>query len=201
MTDIGYKSATARGPLAHDKALALAQRVMEEVHPYAARAEIAGSIRRGRDMCGDIDIVVLPRPGADLGALARRLAGGSGLLLTDGRVSKRLLLRKSGVQCDLWIAHHGIQADLLGAGALPPNFGALLMTYTGSVSHNIRLVAEAKARGWEWRPQTGLVIPSLFPDTDAPEIVCACERAIYERLGLPWMEPHERDAWGDQYRR
>lgn len=189
-------TAGAAPPLPHDRALGLAQRVLAEVREYCARAEIAGSIRRGREMCGDIDIVCLPRPGYDMGALARQLAG-PGMLIADGQKSKRLLLRKSGFQCDLWIAHDGEAPDLLGGGAKPPNFGARLMTYTGSREHNIRLVAEAKARGWEWKPDTGLVIPPLFPDTDAPEIVCVSERDIYARLGIPYLEPSGRDAWGE----
>jgi DNA polymerase/3'-5' exonuclease PolX len=74
------------------------------------------------------------------------------------------------------------------------------MTYTGSVGHNIRLISEAKDRGWQWRPQTGLVIPPLFPDTDAPEIVCVSECDIYARLGIPYLEPADRDAWGAAYK-
>lgn len=186
----------AAGPLPLAKMRPLAEKVRETVAKYCTAVEIAGSIRRERPMCGDIDLVCLPKRNADMFLLARELAGRDGYIVTNGQAAKRVILRSSGVQCDLWIAHHGREADLLGTGALPPNFAALLLSYTGSLQHNLRLVAMAKERGWQWRPQTGLVIPSLFPDTDRPEIVCATEGAIYGRLGLAWMPPPDRDAWG-----
>ena len=125
------------------KARALAEKVIAELSPACARIEVAGSIRRGLAEVGDLDIVALPKVGQEM-ELARLFKSCAGLVETDGVYAKRCLLRKSGVQCDLWIAHH---AKLELFGSLPCNYGAMLLTYTGSKEHNIKLVERAKHLG------------------------------------------------------
>ena len=46
----------------------LAERIVDELRPFCERIEIAGSIRRRRPLCGDVDLVALPKDGrgADL---------------------------------------------------------------------------------------------------------------------------------------
>lgn len=162
--------------------------------PYCARVEIAGSIRRRRPECSDVDLVLLPRPGA-LGELGAVLSSICSYVTLDGKMAKRgVLLGRAAIQCDLWIADHGQQGDMFTPD-LPPNFGALLLTYTGPIAHNIRLVNMAKSRGWKWSPQRGLAIPDPNDDNAPPEVVSFTERDIYQRLGIPWMEPEQRDEW------
>ena len=48
-----------RMPLA--RARAFAEKIVVELAPFCAQIEIAGSIRRQRPDCGDVDIVCLPR--------------------------------------------------------------------------------------------------------------------------------------------
>jgi len=165
------------------KAEALAEKVMEVLRPVCTRIEVAGSIRRGVAEVGDLDLVCLPKPGQQgaLGLLFRSCAQPGGLLL-DGGMAKRCLLRKSGVQCDLWVAHHGIM-DLIAP--LPCNYGAMLLTYTGSLAHNIQLVQRAKKMGLTFKPGHGVV-------ESTGRMHSFTEEEIFAALGMEWVPPEDR---------
>lgn len=186
------------------KAAALAAKVAAELAPYCARVEVAGSIRRERPECGDIDLVILPHAHRGLELLNAGVqhlitptedGQKSGLILTNGNAAKRVLLRASQIQCDLWIADHGIPAsgDLFGTTpAIPGNWGALMLTYTGSVAHNIHIVESARDRGWIYKPTRGLIIPGANADTP-PEVLSLDEREILTRLFGHFIDPQNRD--------
>jgi DNA polymerase/3'-5' exonuclease PolX len=161
----------------------LAEKIMEELAPSCARIEIAGSIRRGLSTVGDIDLVCLPHwnRGVGLTAAFHSCAMIGGVML-DGRISKRCRLRKSGIQLDLWVAHHG-NDDLLAP--IPCNWGAMLLTYTGSPNHNIRCVERAKALGMTFRPGHGVI------EQDGT-VHSLTEEAIFTALQWDFMPPENR---------
>lgn len=170
-----------RIPLA--KAWKLAEKVCEELAPACVQIEIGGSIRRGLPDVGDLDIIALPVPGMekDLARLFRGCASMGGLLL-DGGISKRCLLRKSEFQCDLWIAHHETP-DLIAS--IPCNWGAMLLTYTGSMQHNIRIVQRAKDLGKTFRPGWGVI-------EESGRTHGTTEEEIFEALEWPFIPPENR---------
>lgn len=187
------------GTLTLDKATALAAKVVEELRPACERVEVAGSIRRRRPVVGDIDIVLLPHADGRarlLPHIMEALAGNDGYIDKDGPLAKRVFLRKSRVQVDLWIAQPARTegGDLFNPGAsLPCNWGALMATYTGSKAHNVQgLVMTAREKGWRWSPQAGLIIPGPT-EMAAPEIVSVREEEIFHRLFGRWVEPAERE--------
>lgn len=165
------------------QALKLAEKIMAELAPCCARIEIAGSIRRGLPTVGDIDIVCLPHwnRGAGLAAAFHSCAMVGGVML-DGRISKRCRLRKSGIQLDLWVAHHG-NDDLLAP--VPCNWGAMLLTYTGSPNHNIRCVERAKELGMTFRPGHGVI------EQDGT-VHSLTEEAIFAALQWDFTPPSNR---------
>ncbi len=175
----------AADPLPLEKARTLALKVMDVLRPACVQIETAGSIRRGRPMVGDIDLVCLPRP--EQGAaeeLARLFAtcAEMGGMMTNGGFSKRCLLRKSRFQCDLWIAHHNT-GDLFAP--LPCNWGAMLLTYTGSPAHNMKVVARAKELGHTFRPGHGVV-------EESGRVHSVTEAEIFEVLQWDFVEPKDR---------
>ncbi len=52
-------STSVRRPLAEGEAIASA--LVADLEPYCARIQVAGSIRRRKEMVGDIEIVAIPR--------------------------------------------------------------------------------------------------------------------------------------------
>jgi DNA polymerase (family 10) len=165
------------------KAAKLAEKVCEELAPACLHIAIGGSIRRGTPDVGDLDIIALPVPGMekDLARLFRGCASMGGLLL-DGGISKRCLLRKSEFPCDLWIARHATP-DLIAP--IPCNWGAMLLTYTGSAEHNIRIVQRARELGKTFRPGWGVI-------EESGRIHGTTEEEIFEALEWPFIEPNKR---------
>lgn len=180
----------------------LAERVCGEIAPLVAQVAVAGSIRRQCPVVGDIDLILLPHPGPagqrDLQNVVRVLTERTspkhtdGRILTNGPQGKRVLLRGSLVQCDLWIADHGKAAggDLFTPiPALPSNWGALLLTYTGSKEHNVQVAEAAREKGWRWHATRGLLI---FDGDVHLETVSTDERDIFQRLFGRFIQPEDR---------
>lgn len=159
-------------PLAEE--LAAAMRDVKGV----ARVEIAGSLRRGCETIGDIDLLCESDAGPDVvkaftshEKVKRVLASGD----TKGSV---LVERRDGVE---------IQVD---CRVVPKaSFGAALQYFTGGKEHNVRLRERASKRGWklnEW---------GLF-DGDK-QIAGKEESGIYKKLELPHVSPELREDRGE----
>jgi DNA polymerase (family 10) len=137
--------------------------------------EHVGSIRRGTDTTGDIDILA---SGHDPHVMST---------FTMYKLVERVLGQgetKSSVR--LW---GGIQADL----RLVPeeSRGAAMQYFTGSKSHNIALRDRAIARGFKLNEY------GLFRVTDGALVAGRTEGAIYEALGLQEIPPELREGRGE----
>lgn len=144
----------------------------------------AGSLRRGRETIGDIDIVAAGRyPGQVHEAL--RTAPGVTKVLVAGDT-------KTSVRMD-----SGMQVDL--RTVTEAEYGAALLYFTGSKEHNIRLRERAQQRGLRLNEY------GLFPDDGeaAPQdrgvnpIAATTEEDIYAALELSWMPPELREDHGE----
>jgi DNA polymerase (family 10) len=165
-------------PLA--RAQAYADKIVRELAPFCARIAIAGSIRRRRPICHDIDLVLIPRDAAGLHdrvfqAAARRLCCGEQVLRVE---------LKTGVQLDIYMAHED-QKDLFCV-AKPCNWGSLLLCRTGSKEHNIKLVQRAAGLGYRWDPHNGVY------NGDGTCIASATEEDIFQALESPYVNPEAR---------
>ena len=157
---------------AYDAAAAL----VGDLRDHAPDAEITsvGSLRRGCETCGDLDILAAGAPPTIMDAF------------TSYRLVQRILARgdtKSSVL--LW---DGLQADL----RLVPreSLGAALQYFTGSKTHNIALRDRAIQRGWKLNEY------GLYAE-DGVALAGASEAEIYERLGLEWIPPELREHRGE----
>jgi DNA polymerase (family 10) len=144
--------------------------------PEVKRIEVAGSVRRWRETVGDIDILVAsnkPIPVMDsfvhLSGVKRVLAKGT---------------TKSSI-----ILHEGLQVDLRVVE--PAAFGAALLYFTGSKTHNIALRRIAQKRNWKLN-EYGL------SDNETNEVIARkTEEEIYQALGMQWIPPELREESGE----
>jgi DNA polymerase (family 10) len=159
--DIAYD--TAQRLVAHLKEL----KGVEEVTP-------AGSLRRGRETVGDLDLLVIGRDPARTAEHFLRFPDVAQVLAQgEDKVSVKLA---SGLQVDI---------RLLGR----ESYGAALMYFTGSKEHNVALRERAKRRGWK------LSEYALF---EGEKIIASrTEEEIYEKLGMQWIPPELRENWGE----
>jgi DNA polymerase (family 10) len=141
--------------------------------PASGEVTVAGSARRMAETCKDIDLIATA---ADREALAAELAAHS--LAAEPRAAG-----DAGARI---VTHNGIAVDLRIA---PPDaYGNLLQHFTGSAEHNVKLRERAVGRGLS-------VSENGIKDTETGEVtLCATEAEVYERLGLPYIEPELREG-------
>lgn len=139
------------------------------------RIELAGSLRRGKETVGDLDILgISSRP--EEAAQAFCTLPEVEEILAQG--PKKSSVKLSG----------GLQADLR---IVPEeSFGAAWQYFTGSKAHNIRLRERAVARGWKLNEY------GLFDENDQM-LAGRTEEEIYKALGLPFIPPELREDQGE----
>jgi len=143
-----------------------------------ARIEPAGSLRRGRETIGDLDLLAVVKHPEDTSQAARAFVelADVGEILAQGE--KKLSVRLAG----------GVQVDLR---IVPEeSFGAALQYFTGSKAHNIALRKRAVTKGWKLNEY------GLF-DRNERALAGPEEAKIYEQLGLQFIPPELREDGGE----
>ena len=148
--------------------------------PGVARVEIAGSLRRGAETIGDVDILCQADDGdnerivktfVEFEDVGRVLASGS----TKGSVT---VDRGDGSE---------LQIDLRVVSG--ESFGAALQYFTGSKAHNVRLREMAVKKKWRLNEY------GLFDGET--QLAGREEEDIYQKLGVVFMPPELREDRGE----
>ena len=168
---------TADGIVAYLKALA-----------PAAEIVTVGSVRRGQETSGDLDILA---SGADASLTTAfvQYPGVERVLGQTGTPTTRTL--RSGVEGGgkaSVLMRGGFQVDLRIVKA--EQRGAAMQYFTGSKAHNIVLRDRALARGWKLNEY------GLF-DAEDRAIAGASEEQIYKALGMAYIAPELRENRGE----
>ncbi|UCE58462.1 MAG: DNA polymerase/3'-5' exonuclease PolX [Phycisphaerales bacterium] len=172
------ESSSGRTPLGI--ALPIAEDIAERVGKLKGvkQVEIAGSLRRGAETIGDIDILCTASNGK---RIIDQFSAFDGVkrILTQGATKGSVTVeidRRSELQIDLRV----VPRD---------SFGAALQYFTGSKEHNVRLREIAVRKKWRLNEY------GLF-DGDTC-IAGRREEDIYKKLGLPCVPPELREDRGE----
>ena len=143
----------------------------------------AGSLRRGRDTVGDLDLLVTMRPGhdkqKDVDAVAAHILKYPGieneLAHGENKVSFQLA---GGLQVDVRLLEK-------------KSFGAALLYFTGSKAHNVALRGRANEMGWTLNEY------ALTTLKGGRVVASKTEEEIYAKLKLDYIEPELREMTGE----
>ncbi len=137
----------------------------------------AGSLRRGRETVGDLDLLVTgPAPDE---VLERFLA--------FPRVQE--VLARGENKASARVGLEGLQVDVR---ALPrESFGSAMQYFTGSKDHNVAIRLRAVKMGLK------LSEYGLFRVEDDTRMAGETEASVYQALGLPWIPPELRENTGE----
>lgn len=167
---------------------AIADKVVAALAPLCERIEIAGSIRRGRALVGDIDLVILPKDRAAIRAklvpACNVLADGPQNLLVDWPLG-----RTERLQLDIFFAHDGV-GDFFARE--PSNWGTLLLCRTGSKEFNIWFAQQAQRAGLHWNPYRGLTRQKGLSQ-QSEVIAAATEDDLFKALEITPIKPEVRE--------
>jgi len=156
---------------------ATAASLVDFLHVHDRDVELipVGSLRRGRDTCGDIDILAVGGQPGLMDALishphVERVLG-------QGDTKSSVLLR-GGYQADLRLVP-------------PESRGAAMQYFTGSKAHNINVRDRAVQLGFKLNEY------GLFRVDDDSRVAGETEEGIYRALGMDWIEPELRENRGE----
>ena len=158
------------------RAAETAEGIVAYLKLLAADADIitVGSVRRGTETCGDLDILASGADASLAGAFVQY--PGVERVLGHGGGKASVLLR-DGFQADLRIVK-------------PDQRGAAMQYFTGSKAHNIVLRDRALERGWKLNEY------GLF-DQNERVLAGATEEGIYKALGMSYVPPELRENRGE----
>src|SRR3954467_1555437 len=150
--------------------------------PGVDRVTPAGSLRRGRETVGDLDLLVTGKccnNEKQRNAVIDKIVNFPGILqvLAQGENKVSFKLR-SGMQVDVRL--------------LPPDsFGAAMQYFTGSKTHNVTLRQRALKMGYTLNEY------GLTRLEDEKRVASKTEEEIYAKLGLDYIPPEMRENCGE----
>ena len=154
----------------------VAQLWQKELEPllveFCLRYELCGSYRRGKQEIGDVDIVIIPVMGGQIKMSNEAQALYDKIMVNNKRTHLIYDTLEGPIQVDIYIAE---EAD----------WGAQILTWTGSAHLNIMLRSSAKKMGFKLN-QYGLW-------KNEQRFAGETEREIFDAIGWSYLAPIERN--------
>ena len=165
------------------KAFIVAEPILENLrsHPDVSRCSTAGSLRRNKEVIGDIDFLASSKNPA---AVIEFFTSQPGILSVSAKGETKASVVLSG----------GIQADLRVVS--DAEFPFALAYFTGSKEHNIVMRQRAITRGLRLN-EYGLFKSTEETRDPALRVTCRTEEEIFQALDLPYIPPELREDHGE----
>ncbi len=145
--------------------------------PGVVSAVAAGSLRRGRETVGDVDVLV---------------AGKAAEKALDVFVKWKKVEEVLGHGENKASARVGVEGIQVDVRSLPEaSLGAAMQYFTGSKEHNVTLRTRAVKRGLTLNEY------ALARESDGGVVASKTEEEIYAALGLAWIPPEMRENAGE----
>ncbi len=152
-----------------------------QAFPGVEHVTPAGSLRRGRETVGDLDLLVTgPACEPDVASAVVNFVAGLPIiasLIAKGQ-NKVSFLMRNGLQVDVRLLPRS-------------SYGAALQYFTGSKTHNVALRQRALKMGYT------LSEYALARLDDNSVAASATEQDIYATLGMDWIAPELRENLGE----
>src|ERR1700722_11310905 len=164
-------------------ALRAAEPLLESLrkHPAVIRCSAGGSMRRSKEIIGDIDLLASSKKPAEV---IEFFCSQPGIIkVTAKGETKASVILEGGLQADLRVVSD-------------KEFPYALMYFTGNKDHNIVMRQRAIARGLRLN-EYGLFKSKEETRDPALLVPCKSEEEVFEKLDLPYIEPELREDMGE----
>ena len=166
-------------------ALPAAQQILDRLMelPEAQEGALAGSIRRGRETIGDVDILIA---GDDSGPIMHRFVTMENVARVLGHgPTKSSIELLSGLQVDVRVLEKA-------------RWGTALNYFTGSLQHNVKMRQIALDQGLSLNEHALSPIDENKTIIEtADKTLCDTEEKVYQTLGLQYVPPELREDSGE----
>ena len=165
------------------KAFIVAEPILENLrsHPDVSRCSTAGSLRRNKEVIGDIDFLASSKNPA---AVIEFFTSQPGILSVSAKgETKASVILTGGIQADLRVVSDA-------------EFPFALAYFTGSKEHNIVMRQRAITRGLRLN-EYGLFKSTEETRDPALRVTCSTEEEIFHALDLPYIPPELREDHGE----
>jgi len=163
--------------------LSFGKKSADELIPYLSegggleKIEAAGSLRRGKDTIGDLDLLATGPGAAD--ALERFVK----------HPKAHTVLGRGANKASIQYGLEGLQVDLRALAH--ESYGAAMQYFTGSKEHNILVRSRAQRLGLTLNEY------GLFRVENEERVAGETEEDVYRALGMDWIPPELRENCGE----
>jgi DNA polymerase (family 10) len=170
---MGTKKATAKANFektTREEALVVGDELVSKIQDYCERIEIVGSIRRNKEMVGDIDIAIIPKTPID--EFIQKIKE---TIEFDYGGKKKLFGMFNGRPINIFIT-------------TMESFGACIYQTTGPAMYNVFVRQRAKQKKLKLNEY------GLFNRETNEKVAGDTEESIFQALGWDYIEPTQRQA-------